>query len=363
MTGIQDVAKRAGVSTGTVSRVLNNSGYASEESRRKVLEAVKVLQYRPNELARNLLQNSTRTIAVIVPTLLNPYYCEVTEASELALAEKGYMTMICSTNGSGSTEQKYLDMLNRNMVDGILTCTHSLNMEKYKQVQGAIVSIDMMYVPGRIGRVTVDHKNGGIAAARELYHAGCHRVLQFRDKAGDDQFPYLERHTAFEKEAEQLGMECVNSYVRWNEFSENYRDTIARENLDRYLEVDGIFGTDTTILSCMKYAQMKGKKIPDEIHFVAYDGTQTLRNAYPTVTAVCQPLKELACCAVDLLLKMIESGRSDPAEHPAEKIYEDHIVLPVSVRRGMSTMTPDELRTCKETWHSIAVQNDLENAV
>lgn len=332
MAGIQDVAKKAGVSIGTVSRVLNQSGYASEASRAKVMEAVRELQYRPNELARNLLQNSTRIIAVIVPTLLNPYYCTVTEECEQVLSENGYMTMICSTNGSGSSEEKFLDMLNRSMVDGIVTCTHSLNMEKYKEVRGAIVTFDMMYIPGQISRVRVDHASGGRMAARDLYRAGCRKVLQFRDHEGIEHFPYLDRHVTFEKEALELGMECESVYVRWNEFGDNYRDIVAKETMDQHPDADGIFGTDSTILSCMKYAQKKGKKIPEDIRFVAYDGTWVVDTAFPTVTAICQPIRDLAREAVNMLLARIRQ----------EELPADEKILPVTMRKGMTTMTPEE---------------------
>ena len=105
MSGILDVAKRAGVSIGTVSRVLNRSGYASEEARAKVEQAGRELNYRPNELARNLLQNRSMTVAMIVPDVANPYFSELVSACERELRNHGYKTMLCDTNGHKTNEQ------------------------------------------------------------------------------------------------------------------------------------------------------------------------------------------------------------------------------------------------------------------
>ena len=129
MAGIQDVAKKAGVSIGTVSRVLNQSGYASEKARKKVEQAVRELQYKPNELARNLLKKQSNIVAIIVPDISSAFFAQLVSVCELELREAGYKTMICNTNGDRSQEKEYLEMLNRNLVDGILTCTHSLQTE------------------------------------------------------------------------------------------------------------------------------------------------------------------------------------------------------------------------------------------
>jgi LacI family sucrose operon transcriptional repressor len=334
MAGITDVAKRAGVSIGTVSRVLNHSGYASEAARRKVEEAVRELQYRPNELARNLLQNKTKNVAMIVPDVANPFFSELVSLCLKELRNHGYRLMLCNTNGQKSNEQMYLDMLNRNMVDGILTCTHSLNTKRYAEVNGPILSFDTICVPGQIPRLTVNHAEGGELAAKELLHAGCRKILQMRDMTPKEHFPYLERHEAFDRVLKDAGVECINVIVKWNEFDNQYMRSLIQECCKTYPDIDGVFATDLWILHYMREARMLGKRIPEDIHFVAYDGSHALDVAYPTVSVIRQPIKVLAKEGEKTLLNEIDGEKPDWEEKR----------LRVKLIRGMTTMTEEEYK-------------------
>ncbi|MGO5314901.1 LacI family DNA-binding transcriptional regulator [Bilifractor sp. LCP21S3_A7] len=333
MSGIQDVAKRAGVSIGTVSRVLNKSGYASEESREKVEAAVRELNYRPNQVARNLLHKKTQTVAMVVPEVANPFFAQLIAACERELRTQGYKTLICATNGHKSNEQLYLDMLSRNLVDGILTCTHSLQTAKYQEAQGAIVSFDTIHVPGQITRIRVDHKKGGELAARELIRCGCRKVLQFRDRKPIEHFPFIERHEVFERVMNEAGIECINVIVKWNEFEDCYLQDLVRDCYEKYPDVDGVFGTDPSIVHYMRYVMLHGIRIPQDIRFVAYDGSMVRDMAFPTLTAIKQPINELAKRGVEALLAKIRG----------EILPEDDVILPVEFIRGMTTMTDAEL--------------------
>ena len=117
MSSIQEVAKKAGVGVGTVSRVINDSGYVSEKTRKKVEEVIEELNYKPNELARNLFRNRTNIVAVITPAIGNPYYATLYSEVEKRLRKYGYKTMLCNTIGEATYEEAYLEMLERNMVD------------------------------------------------------------------------------------------------------------------------------------------------------------------------------------------------------------------------------------------------------
>lgn len=97
MAGIRDVAVYAGVGVGTVSRALNKTGYVSEETRKKIDEAVKVLNYQPNELARNLYRNRSGIIGVIVPDLENPFFAKFMKYTEMELYRYGYRAVVCNT--------------------------------------------------------------------------------------------------------------------------------------------------------------------------------------------------------------------------------------------------------------------------
>ena len=135
MASIKDVAQKAGVGVGTVSRVLNNSGYVSDETREKIEEAMKNLQYTPNELARNLYHKKSGIIAVLVPTVEIPFFAELVHDIEAELYNEGFKIMLCNTDKAHNAELEYLDMLNRHIVDGVITGVHSLDVEEYKKIK------------------------------------------------------------------------------------------------------------------------------------------------------------------------------------------------------------------------------------
>ena len=127
MASIKDVAQKAGVGVGTVSRVINGSGYVAADTRKKIEQAISDLEYTPNELARNLFRNRTGIIGVLIPDLDHPFFSAFTRETEVALYKRGYKAMICNTVGSSNRERDYLNMLDRNMVDGIITGAHTLH--------------------------------------------------------------------------------------------------------------------------------------------------------------------------------------------------------------------------------------------
>ena len=118
IAGIRDVARKAQVGVGTVSRYLNESGYVSKESREKIEKAISELDYQPNELARNLYHNRSGIIGLIVPDLEYPLFSKLSKYIEISLYEKNYKTMICNTVGVSNREKEYLSLLERNEVDG-----------------------------------------------------------------------------------------------------------------------------------------------------------------------------------------------------------------------------------------------------
>lgn len=175
MASIREVAQEAGVGVGTVSRALNGSGYVSSETRKKIEKAAKKLNYTPNELARNLYHKKTGIVGVIVPDLEHPFFASLVKYIEMELYEQGYKTMICNTVGISRREQEYLDMLERSMVDGIITASHGLEVEEYRKQTKPIVSIDRDLGP-QIPLIGCDHAKGGELAAELMLKAGRKKI-------------------------------------------------------------------------------------------------------------------------------------------------------------------------------------------
>ena len=326
MSSIQEVAKKAGVGVGTVSRVINDSGYVSEKTRKKVEEVIEELNYKPNELARNLFRNRTNIVAVITPAIGNPYYATLYSEVENRLRKYGYKTMLCNTIGEATNEEAYLEMLERNMVDGIITGTHTLDYSCYKKIKGPIVGFDTPKLNDDILIVTVDHEKGGKLAAKALIESGCKEVLQFTD-ATTKNYPFIKRHKAFAKEIKKAGLICREYKPKMDNFEEKFIQENIDEAFSMYPNVDGVFATDTHALLYMKKALSMGKKIPQDLKVVAYDGTFILNTAYPSPSAIVQPIDKLAKVAVDSLHAIING----------ENVDRNTKVLDIEFRQGMTT--------------------------
>ncbi len=331
MASIVDVAQRAQVGTSTVSRVLSGKGYVSDATRRKVMEAVEALDYAPNELARNLLRNRTFIVAVIVPDISNYYFSTLVNEIERFLRKKGYKTMLCNSVGRQTNEEAYLNMLARNMVDGVITCSNLLDSADYGKITRPIVSLDSVLSPD-IPMVCADHRTGGRAAASMLIRAGCKYVLQFRDSisarladnekgitASLEDFPYTLRHVEFQKAAEAAGVryaEILTDAVCMTPLRK-----LAEEGFMTHPDADGVMATDILALQYAHIAMAHGKRIPEDLKIVAYDGTDFVRIFYPEVCAIVQPIAQIAETAVELLLRRIEG----------QPIPNKRIILPVSI--------------------------------
>ena len=326
MSSIQEVAKKAGVGVGTVSRVINDSGYVSEKTRKKVEEVIEELNYKPNELARNLFRNRTNIVAVITPAIGNPYYATLCSEVENRLRKYGYKTMLCNTIGEATNEEAYLEMLERNMVDGIITGTHTLNYSSYKKIKGPIVGFDTPKLNDDILIVTVDHEKGGKLAAKALIESGCKEVLQFTD-ATTKNYPFIKRNKAFAKEIKKAGLICREYKSNMDNFEEKFIQENIDEAFSMYPNVDGVFATDTHALLYMKKALSMEKRVPQDLKVVAYDGTFILNTAYPSPSAIVQPIDKLAKVAVDSLHAIING----------EKVDRNTKVLDIEFRQGMTT--------------------------
>ena len=131
MVTIKDIAQRAGVTTTTVSRVMNNRGYISDKTREKVWKAIEEMHYHPNEVARQLSRQHTNTIGIIVPHISHPYFAKLISDLENAAAARSYKILLCNSREQPEKEAEYLEMCVANKVSGIVLCSKNLQAEKF----------------------------------------------------------------------------------------------------------------------------------------------------------------------------------------------------------------------------------------
>src|SRR6266511_1372021 len=171
MSTISDVAKRAGVSTMTVSRVINNSGYISQETRERVEQAIAELGYVPNALARYLRFKQTKTIALILTDITNPFFTTVARGVEDAAREQGFSVMFCNTDESETEEIEYLNVLLQKQVDGVLLVPACDSIESIAFLQSRsvpVVLLDRRLSHGKVDAVRCDSVQGAYQIVRHL---------------------------------------------------------------------------------------------------------------------------------------------------------------------------------------------------
>ena len=317
MASIQDVAKRAGVSVATVSRVLNDKKNISAKTKEKVLSAITELDYQPNELARSLFHQRTFIIGVIIPDIGHPYYSKLTCEIELALYDLGYKIMLCSTDLVPSREKEYIDMLRRHKVDGIIICTHSLDVarnldeQEYLKLSMPLISINRI-IGSSVVTVYSDHRKGGILAAEKLLQNGCRHILQISGRRlvashSDD------RHDAFSQLVGQSSASLIDYRLERDTFSFDDYLRHAHGLLETYPQVDGVFATDLIAAAFVHEAHILGRRIPQDMRIIGIDGTIIAKVVYPPLTCVRQDMKRLAAESVRALMSQIH--KEEPPAH------------------------------------------------
>lgn len=322
MASISDVAKRAEVAKSTVSLVINNSGYVSEETRKKVEKAIRELNYEPSQLGRNLSNNRTDLIGVIIPDIAHPFYSLFVKYVEEALYKKGYKTVVCATVERDNMEQEFLNMLNRRAMDGIIMGAHSLLHEQYMKLDKPIVAFDRD-LGDRIPLICADHVMGGRMAAQVFLDNGCRNVVQISG-ARIVNTPAHEYHTAFENAFRRKGILVQDVVMPYNTFEEKDFREAAEKIFNVYPETDGIFGADLAVAACMKEAGKRGIRVPEQLKMIAYDGTAVTRQGERTINAVVQPVKEIAQACVDTMDRLVKN----------EAVAKERQIFPVTYQKG-----------------------------
>lgn len=316
---IKDVAEKAGVSVTTVSRVLNNRGYISEETRNKVMATIDELNYTPNEMARSFLTNKTRFVALIVPTTENPFFGELTFHIEKALAKEGYNLFICNSLNDVNNEKKYLQLLSEKRVDGVIVGSHNMDIKEYENFENKIVSIERELTKG-IPIVQSDNYLGGRLATEELVYKGCKKILCIRG-AEETKIPAIKRAVAYKDVMEEHKLTATFKEIPFQLTNQDKRKMVDAI-FEGEQEYDGIFAGDDVIAKmCMNSAAAHGIIVPDRLKIIGFDGTKIVRELNPELSTVVQPIEQLAQTSVRTLLSVLNKEKVKPVKKFPVELY------------------------------------------
>lgn len=370
MVGMRDVAKKAGVSLSTVSLVVNASGYVSQEMRRRVEQAMRELDYIPNELARNLYRGRTGMIGVIVPTLRHPFFATLVSALQGRLAKHELQTLLCSTADADTGEAEYVSRLRRHMMDGIIMAAHTDHPANYwTSIGRPVVAFDRA-LGDTIATVRSDHEQGGRLVAEQLVKSGARHVVmvggprsQFDDRGeGATTFPTVRYFQTLGERLDAAGIRheyvaCgpvtdVEGYARavhllFDRLSESRSGGSAHDSGvgDAGIPpVDAIVGSDVVAACAVKEAFAHGLNVPRDVQIIGYDGTCLVDCAGLTLTVVKQNFdaiaERLAARIVDAVNEPEGRESKDGEDSKAGKESKNAAavdIVPVSLHVGDTT--------------------------
>ncbi|KAB1438325.1 LacI family DNA-binding transcriptional regulator [Candidatus Galacturonibacter soehngenii] len=325
MATLKDVAKETGLAVSTVSRVLNSRGYISEETKKSVYDAMKKLNYQPNEVARSLSKQTTNTIGVIVPHIKHPYFAELISHIEAAANHRNYKILLFNSRDRDEKEKEILDMCNRNRVAGIILCSGTVEMNKFEGIHVPLITIERNLEMGTAA-VECDNLKGGRMAARHLIEKGCTNLAVISGVRGN-YMPADDREIGFMEVCKECGI--TYQAFKTNEVQYNMGEyhELIEEVLTQNKEVDGIFASSDLIAAQVLQVCSRLKiSVPKDLKVVGFDDVLVSSITTPTITTIHQPIKEMAQMAISMLV-----------DASKDKMVASKTTLPVSLVEREST--------------------------
>ncbi|MDY2946318.1 MAG: substrate-binding domain-containing protein [Mannheimia varigena] len=312
MATMKDIARLAKVSTSTVSHVINNSRFVSEEIREKVLRVVQELNYTPSALARSLKVKETKTIGMLVTATSNPFFAEVMAGVEQYCQQHHYNLIIATTNGDAERLQHHLQMLVQRQVDGLLLmCGDArLNSGKQLNIPLPLVVVDWWFTELNADKIFENSISGGYLATKTLIEAG-HRKIGII--TGNLKKSLAQNRLEGYKKA--LTEENIPLNPNW--IIESHFDFASGiEGMNKLLEQPekptAVFAcSDTIAVGAYQAVWQKGLTVPNDISIIGYDDIELAKYLSPPLTTISQPKAELGKLAVETLLKRIRAKSSD----------------------------------------------------
>ncbi|WP_369414859.1 ribose operon transcriptional repressor RbsR [Erwinia persicina] len=330
MATMKDVARLAGVSTSTVSHVINNNRFVSEAVREKVTSAVSQLNYAPSALARSLKLNQTHTIGMLLTASSNPFYSEVVRGVERSCYERGYSLVLCNTEGDEDRMNRSLETLLQKRVDGLLImCTESHPpsaelLHRYPTIPS--VMMDWAPFEGSSDIIQDNSLLGGEMATQHLIARGYTRIACIAGP--QDKTPARLRLEGYQQAMARAGLTVPAEYIVSSDFEFQGGFNAMNMLLALNPRPQAVFTSNDAMAVGVYHALYQaGMTIPQDIAVVGYDDIELARYMTPPLSTVHQPKDELGELAIDALLHRL----ADPAAGPQLLILTPELMERASV--------------------------------
>lgn len=331
------VAREAGVSAQTVSRVLNNRPDVSPATRARIKEIMQRMGYQPNAMARSLASRRTRTLGLITDDFSDYFFAQVIAGAEEEARRRGYFFMLGSTEKNPQDEPEYIRLFSQRHVEGFLfahssTGTDNRHLADLVHSEVPVVTASY-YVPGNIFTVVdVDNMTGGRQAALHLLEGGHTSIAMI--KGPDGWKSVADRAAGFEQTLRRAGLDVKDQRLAQGDWSYASGYRAMSQILEQDLTFTALFAhNDQMAIGAMRAAREAGKRIPQDLSVVGYDDIPAAEYADPPLTTIRQPMREVGATAARLLIERIEQ------DEPAKGVMEGEVLLSPELIQRASTVS------------------------
>ena len=335
MANIKDVAEKAGVSITTVSHVINETRYVSDDLKTRVQSAMEALNYRPNTLARSLRSGRSRTIGLVIPDISNLFFAEISRKIEDKGFEFGYSVILCNTDDDLEKEKRYIDVLLEKQVDGIIFISAGEakeNILKQMEMDIPIVVADRDIPSLTSDVVLIDNHEGGFKATNYLITLNHKRIACITGPSLVT--PSALRVEGYKHALKDAGIPINESLICQGDFRYESGENCMRNLLNNPEPPTAVFVcNDMMALGAFRAIHECGMKIPENISVVGFDNIPLSQTAYPALTTMAQPIVEMANISVDLLVERIQYKQKLKRNHEVELDFKRLVLKAYLVER------------------------------
>lgn len=307
MISIREVAKLAGVSPATVSRVMNGTARVDESKRQRVEKVIRETGFHPNEVARSLYKKSSRIIGMVIPNIENPFINELAKAVEGEAYRHGYRLTLFNSNENSEKEIESIKMLQGLNADGVILMTN--NDDHRGELSGfhiPVVTIDRQTGDDNsIAWIQSNHYQGGRIAAEHLVINGCRCIVNMR---GMQKYSSArERYAGYLSVCSEYGTE-----PHFVECEYDFEDGLNKsvELIKKYPHVDGILAAnDMVAISLYKVLQREGYRVPEDVQIIGFDNINLSWLLTPSLTTIAQPIQEMGETAARIIIQNAEGKK------------------------------------------------------
>ena len=304
---LKEVAQLANVSTATVSNVINNTKHVSEDLKKKVYESMKVLNYKPNEIAKSLKVKQSRLIGILISDISNSFISKVVKGIESTLSEKGYNVLLCSTDSDVEKEREYLEVLMGKRIDGLIISSSGAGNHYDDLLKAKVPLVFLNRCPEHLpsNMVMTNNIKGAYMATEHLIKHGYKKIAII---TGPMQYSTgRDRYIGYKRALEDYAISYHDELVLEGDFTIESGYELTKEIIESKMKIDAIFISNNSMsLGSYKYIKEQGLKIPQDIALYGFDDPEWADVVDPPLSGITQPAFELGVYAAQKMIDTIQ---------------------------------------------------------